>query len=915
MLMVANVLHRFSLVALMLVLCNGIVAQPLEYHFSFPLSGTVSLDSLSQMISIDKIDGGMVWAYASPKEMRAFRRTGIEYELCPDKSASKLTYKMAKTVGDMQNWDRYPTYAVYDSMMRKFANDYPSICKLEVVGTLKSGRQLLSVKISSDVDNDNTTKPELLCTGSMHGDEEVCMVTVLHLCQYLLENYRKIDNVTNLVDYAELWVLPLYNPDGMYSGGNNEISGSTRSNANSVDLNRNFPHINGNKPHPDGNDWQQETLSMMDFFDNHHFTLSVNVHAGNECFNYPWDTWSRLTADDEWWCLVGATYRDTAQKYSAPGYFDDNLSHGANGLTNGYMWYTVTGGQQDYANFYAHCREATIEISSSKTVNGSTLPDIWEYNYRSLLRYFSEGLNGVSGTVTDIYGNPLYAKVTIDGFDKDNSWVETDARAGDYHRLLKAGTYELTFTVDGYLPQTIEVTVVDGQPLTKNIVMRTDGPQLKVSPVTLDIFQKVDTVEISQLKVQNIGDCDNSFTLSVDSPASWLSFDKTEGNIPLGGTETINLTIDSHNLQSGDYSTLIRFHSISQTTVADVRLTVQPKDTATHNPDTVQNVYVTAISIARSPDKLTYAVGDSLDLTGGTLNVTYSNDSTAVIAMRRDMVVSFDSRIAGAQNIVLKLGQCTVAFSISITKEDEKPIENQLATSISIVSLPAKLKYDFGDTLDLTGGMVNVKYGNGASVIVPMKKDMLVGFSGKVTESQNIIIKIDNCSTMFGITVTKGESSNPTVKSVALSSLPDKLVYQIGDTLDLNGGTLKVTFSNDSAVSVAVDGSMVSGFDSGSVGSKMLTVSYSEYQLHFYVNVNGGGDVAVEDAEFADFRIYAVGRTIIVENANSEISVFNVVGHLVCRTAGNGNRIEMSVPNAGIYIVKVGEKAQRVVAE
>ena len=314
----------------LMLMSGGVQAQPTEYRFSFEVGSRTMLDSLSQRISIDKVDGNRAWAYANADEMDWFRQTGIKYSLLPDKSAAKASYPMAKLVSEMQNLDRYPTYEVYDTLMRNFAHDYPQLCQLEVVGSLTSGRQILAVKISKDVALDNTTKPEVLCTATMHGDEGICATTALNFCNFLLTSYGTDSRVKRLIDSVEFWIIPIMNPDGMYKGGNSTISGSTRSNGNSKDLNRNYPNVNG------GNTTSQpETKAMMEFFGKHHFTLSTNLHAGNECFNYPWDTWERATADNDWWRLVGAAYRDTAQHYGSSGYFDDGCSNSANGLTNG----------------------------------------------------------------------------------------------------------------------------------------------------------------------------------------------------------------------------------------------------------------------------------------------------------------------------------------------------------------------------------------------------------------------------------------------------------------------------------------------------------------------------------------------------------------------------------------------------
>jgi hypothetical protein len=60
-------------------------------------------------------------------------------------------------------------------------------------------------------------------------------------------------------------------------------------------------------------------------------------------------------------------------------------------------------------------------------------------------------------------------------------------------------------------------------------------------------------------------------------------------------------------------------------------------------------------------------------------------------------------------------------------------------------------------------------------------------------------------------------------------------------------------------------------------------------------------------------NIYAYGRNIVVENATEEISVYDVMGKLICRDAINRVRTEIPVNITGVYIVKVGNTAKRVV--
>ena len=69
---------------------------------------------------------------------------------------------------------------------------------------------------------------------------------------------------------------------------------------------------------------------------------------------------------------------------------------------------------------------------------------------------------------------------------------------------------------------------------------------------------------------------------------------------------------------------------------------------------------------------------------------------------------------------------------------------------------------------------------------------------------------------------------------------------------------------------------------------------------------------AVADAVASTLNIYAHHNTIVVENATDEISVYNAMGTLICRDATPCVRTEIPVTAPGVYIVKVGGTAKRV---
>ncbi len=435
-----------------------------EIYFALPGSASEA-SRLTYIISIDKIKGDTLFAYASKKEFNRLKESGNRSFLRLQHPGTLIEPLMSSSTRDILEWNYYPTYPAYEQIMQDFAANYPDICSLQTIAVLPSGRKLLAIRISDNV-NVEENEPEFLYTSTMHGDETTGYVLMLHLIDYLLTNYGIDPRVTEMVNNIDIWINPNANPDGTYAGGNNSVYGATRYNANFVDLNRNYADPEDG-PHPDGEAWQPETVAFMNLAENRNFVMSANFHGGAEVVNYPWDTWSRLAADNNWWVLVSREYADTCHANSPPGYMTDL----DNGITNGYAWYTTAGCRQDYMNYFQQCRESTIEISATKLPPASQLINFWNYNHRSLLNYIEQSTYGVRGVVSDsITGEPIKAQVYISGHDMDSSMVFSSLPVGNYHRLLKAGTYNLTFFAEGYMPKTIQnVVVADKSTVWRNV--------------------------------------------------------------------------------------------------------------------------------------------------------------------------------------------------------------------------------------------------------------------------------------------------------------------------------------------------------------------------------------------------------------------------------------------------------------
>lgn len=517
--------------------------QNLEVYFSFEVFSKEEIAKLTNIISIDNVSGNTVYAYANENEFNEFLKLNYRFTHLPHPGDVEFV-DMSDDISTLRNsWNTYPTYEAYVAMMYQFQTNYPDLCQVVDIGPTVQGRRLLFVKITSNV-NQSIDKPQFMYTSTMHGDETTGYVLMLRLIDSLLTTYGTNARITNLLDNIEIWINPNANPDGTYYTGNSSVSGSRRSNANGYDLNRNFPtQPNGTNSAPR----QPETLAMMVLAEGNYFVHSSNIHGGAEVMNYPWDLWSRLHPDNNWFVFISREYVDTAQFFSPSNY----MTYLNNGITNGYAWYPVSGGRQDYMNYFHKCRETTLEISNTKLVNASLLPNFWNYNKRSFLNYIEQTLYGIHGTVTDTVGNPLRAKITVVGVDADNTEVYSRPTTGRFTRLIAAGTYTLTFTAPEHHPKTISnVSVANYSKTILNVQL---DPLVPI-PVELVSFDAVANNNSVKLNWTTATETNNAgFEIErTSSLQEWVNIGFVEGK---GTSSEINsYSFNDDNLKAGLYS-------------------------------------------------------------------------------------------------------------------------------------------------------------------------------------------------------------------------------------------------------------------------------------------------------------------------------------------------------------------------
>ena len=110
---------RYFIILLATVVCGNLFAQKSQqelnqlmqernaYYFTFSLNGNDDLRAIAQTISVDRVDGNVVTAYANNKDFACFMKLGYEVTL---QTPPSMLEKVAMWDGSNRaeyDWDSY----------------------------------------------------------------------------------------------------------------------------------------------------------------------------------------------------------------------------------------------------------------------------------------------------------------------------------------------------------------------------------------------------------------------------------------------------------------------------------------------------------------------------------------------------------------------------------------------------------------------------------------------------------------------------------------------------------------------------------------------------------------------------------------------------------------------------------------
>ena len=248
---------------------------------------------------------------------------------------------------------------------------------------------------------------------------------------------------------------------------------------------------------------------------------------------------------------------------------------------------------------------------------------------------------------------------------------------------------------------------------------------------------------------------------------------------------------------------------------------------------TVENTRsISWISVYTEPYKTSYAPGEPLDTAGLQLSVSYTDGSSELISsgFYVDAVQLTDP---GQQAVNVYYEGFSCVFYVTVGEQAE------VVTGIGVLTLPVKTRYTVGEALDTTGLSIRA-YTNSGIGYRDVGREFLTCSPSvlNTTGEQEILVVYGDKSCTFTVTVQEAEYP----ASLMVETMPNRVTYTVGQSLDITGLVLKQISSWQNA-QLIYSGFTCTPIQLNTVGRQQVTVYYGNLSTSFTVTVTESAPV------------------------------------------------------------------------
>jgi carboxypeptidase T len=257
-------------------------------------------------VSIESVVDDMSYGFAPESIVQKIAPSGLKLTSSLPASAFKaLDFPAADAP--------YHNYEEQLDKLNELKQKNPRLVHLFPIGLTLRSRSMMAIRLNSDVTDEEapeivSTRPGIVFMGGHHAREHLSVEIPLLLAEYLVDNYGKDPQVTDLLNKRDVFIIPNVNPDGsefdIDSGSykmwrkNTRVNG-TNARCNGVDLNRNYGYgwgTGGSSKDPCSDIYmgpkpfsEPETRAIKAFVEARpNLKVLLSFHTFSELILYPW---------------------------------------------------------------------------------------------------------------------------------------------------------------------------------------------------------------------------------------------------------------------------------------------------------------------------------------------------------------------------------------------------------------------------------------------------------------------------------------------------------------------------------------------------------------------------------------------------------------------------------------------------